>query len=147
MATWTLQQIDQVEGMYVRFVLDRIGELEKATQKASRKFIVDAHPLGVMVDSRDLVYDVGPGPNGTQLVTGRWRPMTAHVELLGGSRDGEVLAYAYAAIGRRLELPIADDLPWFAAERDARVRVLAPTEFYDLVGWREGSRRWLYRRV
>lgn len=74
-----------------------------------------------------------------------WRPTTQAVELVGGYRDGEVIALANPLDHDKFRLPEPPSRPCDTQDYDARVypeRFTAQT--YVRSGWNNTERRWRY---
>lgn len=117
-----------------------------AASEAMAKRLVDmGHPLGIELHRDDFEVIWEDDQSTPWQATGRmrWNPTTNTAELRGGHLDGQ--RYAIQRIGDPLRIvrPVAS--PWLDISEDASQATLTElTDTYELVGWREDSRVWVY---
>lgn len=158
MTTWTVEQIAQAERIYGKVFVDEaviaraaMDVMTAVRNKMFREMSGVAHTFGLELHSGDLEFHERPAsvdegePRFTTRVEARWRPTTKEVELCGGPRDGEVMAFKYAGHPMSLIEVVAPVNPF--AERDTSPAPLVETHriSYLLTGWNEATRRWVYR--
>ena len=131
MTTWTMEQVRQARGIYAAAVIDpimleraRVDVMQAARRKMFRKMVEMARPFVIELNPADVRFHEEADPFGIK-VTSWWEPHTQEVELRGGVRDGEILAFRDAPHGSLM------------------VAVSTPIE-YRCVGWSESDRRWVY---
>lgn len=152
MTTWTMAQVHAASRLRASVVVD--AELiarnpepvqRKVAGKMGDRLIDMGHPLGIEIHPGDLEVVWETSDERPWEVTGRarWNPRTHEAELLGGHLDGQ--RYAIRNVGEPLRVPRPAVSPWFdhdAARSEATLAEIADT--YELAGWREAERVWIY---
>lgn len=153
MTTWTLPQVAQVERLRARLSLD-MEIVEKggpevaqrvAAEKMAAQLIHMAHPFAVEPHPDDFeVIWTRPGDRPWDVVGEmRWHPRTNAVELKGGHCDGQRIAVR--KVGEPVRIPRSAATPfWGVGESTASAALVEMSDTYELVGWREAERVWLY---
>lgn len=153
MTAWTMNQVRQARGLRAvarvdAATLDRYGDdaRESAVSKMARKLREDAHAFAIELDDRDfeVQWFKIEGQPWDMEVRVQWSPATTEVELQGGPVDGMRVTIPH--VGDALRVPRFDD-PVAMLDADAHcptavIPDLADT--YELVGWREDERVWVY---
>jgi hypothetical protein len=151
MTTWTREQIGQAERLTAKVALDdslltRHPEVaEYAADKMARQLTHMAHPFAIELHRDDFEVQWTRDDATPWQVMGemRWRPTTNAVELRGGHLDG--VRYAVQKVGEPLRIPRAATTPWWTEnEESATAGVTGMADTYELVGWREEERVWVY---
>jgi hypothetical protein len=150
-ATWTMDQVAQVRGLRVTGSLSREvihtseGQaVDVLGQMLAAKFVTMAHPFGVEVHPGDLVYVVSDDPAEfwTVRLKTQWNPSTHDAELRGGPQDGMVMVFQ--RIGPRMNFPVLDTAWSVDDAQSATATMTSRVVSYDLTGWNESERRWVY---
>lgn len=149
---WTLDQIEQVRGLYARAHLD--SELEDrsggaasrvARDKMTRKLIDMAHPFAVEPHPEDfaVIAERSDAHPRNVVLTCAWRPTTNAAILRGGPRDGE--RWAMQRVGDPFVVEWITGTPWLDADAThAEAAITTRTITYELAGWHETERCWVY---
>lgn len=142
MTTWTMEQVRHARGLRARAEVDAV-DVERygddirsaAASKMARSLIHMAHSFAIelCVDDFDVTWSDIDGEPWRVAADMRWRPSMRPVELRGGHLDGQ--RYNIKHIGEPLRVP-----------RPAHPGDLTPAfaDTYELVGWREDERVWVY---
>jgi hypothetical protein len=147
---WDLATITRVKGSWTALdvhgeVLSVDGVREAARYRLARAFIHEAHALGVDVDVDDVVYNEAPREmerGGEVTIRACWRPRTNEIEFVGGGVDGRIMA-----IRRPGEPYLVPRRPSLGSFTDP-AELVTPTlivDRYELAGWHETERRWIYK--
>ena len=152
MSTWTLEQVAQVKRLRARLVVD--DEVILRQPDAAQRFAEDelakaltnmGHPLGVEIHRGDFAVEWHQSVEAPWQMVGvmRWRPTTHTAELRGGHLDGQ--RYAIRNVGEPLRIPRPAVTPWLDTDlTHATAAVTEMVDTYNLVGWREDERVWVY---
>lgn len=157
MTTWTMEQVHQVERLYAEMVLDgkffhqdginRKVDIEEFSNKEMGKQLVEmGHPLGVEMNPQDfeVVWYRDEAKPWAVIGKMRWQPKTNIAELRGGHLDGT--RYALRKIGDPFKAHRPEALPWKdKSEVATSSEFTVVTDIYELVGWREDERVWVYQ--
>ena len=147
MTTWTLEQVKQVRGLRAHMTVDaelveRHGDEarnEVATEMAKHLTHM-AHTFAIELHWDDLEVqwsDVQDEP-WHLAADMRWCPPTKTVELHGGHLDGQ--RYAIQHVGEPVRVP----RPMYTQVDHPEDVITALADTYELVGWREDERVWVY---
>lgn len=149
-AVWSLEQVRQVQRLFVRLEVDRhYGRdvLDSVGSRLAHALTIDARPLAVELDARDFHMEQTDESDFTVTYTMGWRPSVKTVELAGGLKDGEVIEWEGAPSPFRV--PSIIQMDPFDPRWTEAVDPTAPLEpqsvAYELAGWSEHNRRWIYR--
>lgn len=149
MTTWTMDQVAQAEGLYMRIVVDtdrHPDDLEPMRQAAASRMakglIQAAHPFAIELHPADLVVKWEPNESMPWGEVGemRWRPSTTEVEMRGGQADGQRLQIR--RVGDPINVAVNTSAAWM--REDATAPVLTKHLTYELAGWNESERVWVY---
>lgn len=149
MTTWTLEQVHNVHRAAASGSVDRTAAASRREYTAAltclREHLVD-HLIDV---TRTHAVDVHRGDVATHVadtltvttLTAVWAPITKQVELVGGPEDGEL--WEVPDVWATLLVPIHRALSM--TNRALSVGdVHVPMSRYDVDGWREVERRWVF---
>lgn len=151
MTTWTLDQINQAERLRARLVLDdgmvqRDAEVQEyAADEMAKQLIHMAHPFGIELHRDDFEVQWTRDDATPWQVMGkmRWRPATQTVELRGGHLDGQ--RWAVQKVGEPLLVPRPAVMPWLDESTETSATAVTKiADTYELAGWREDDRVWVY---
>ena len=151
MTTWTLEQVKQVRGLRAHMTVDaelveRHGDAARdavATQMAKHLTRM-AHTFAVELHWDDLEVQWSDVPKEPWHIAAdmRWRPPTKTVELHGGHLDGQ--RYGLEHVGESIRVPKPAPFAWLPADLNPGDLVPDLADTYELVGWREDERVWVY---
>ena len=150
MAIWSLRQMEQVRGAYVRAhvaheQIERGDTVLLATrERLARELVEFCRPFAVELHEGDVCFKQWTSESVpfTEVVTACWRPTTHEAEFFGGHADGKVLEVEN--VGQHLLLPTEPEMDW--RDPPAGPDLLTPNAVtYRLDGWDETARRWVYR--
>ena len=152
MATWTMDQVRQASRLRAHLEVDdaliaRDPENVKsaAEDELAKKVTSMGHPFGLEINRADLEAAWTVDDSKPWVVTGtmRWKPPVATAELRGGHLDGQ--RWALRKVGEPLRVPIQTMTPWFDTDAtEATAATVDMSVTYELVGWREDERVWVY---
>lgn len=150
---WSMQQVRWVSALRttLRVDLEQIESVppgvgaSAAGSLLSQELAKMAQPYGVDIDRQDVKVRQRPDevtPHSV-LFTARWWPAVTEVELsVPGGTDGQVLQLR--EVGEPLVVSVH---PTIGALRDKAPEELVPQRkvVFELDGWNETHRRWIYR--
>jgi hypothetical protein len=150
--TWTLDQIRQVRSLYANARVD-IEALERdaeAVMNATRHKLAkmlqhEARPFAVELHAGDLEFDECREDSAPFTITirSRWNPTTNEIVLSGGRNDGQ--AMAIQKVGDPIRIPVLNALDAFMSEdTHPATEISMNHDTYELAGWAEHDRRWVY---
>lgn len=152
MTTWTMDQVRRAESLRASLVVD--AELiardpdfvrDAAVHEMAKYMAHLGHPYGLELHEGDFEAIWERSDSTPWQVTGRlrWHPRTNAVELRGGYFDGQ--RYAVRVVGEPLRVPRVATTPWLEADAGtAEAALTEMAETYELAGWREDERVWVY---
>ena len=149
---WAMEQVRQVQGLRARCLVDLQDNeqsqgvaAEVAGGKMVRKLIDMAHPFAVEPhpDDFDFLAERPVETPWALTLSCRWAPRTNAAVLLGGPRDGE--RWAMQRVGEPFRVEVLATTPWFDTDdTHAEAAVTSRTVTYELAGWHETERCWIY---
>lgn len=150
MTIWTMEQVQQVRGLRIAmYVSDEAlqrdhGDLvATARRQMARQLVAMARPFAVEVDPDDITLLSETGRMDLRLSC-RWEPSTNAAILVGGPRDGE--RWAIQKVGEPLVMESLQSLPWLDQNAtDGESIVHVDRVRYELAGWHEVERCWVYQ--
>lgn len=145
---WTRRQVEQVsalraEAFVAAEVLARARlDVMHATRTRLARALVDAaHPFAVELHPDDLQFsEEDTGDFRGVRVRAAWAPQTHTAEFVGGHFDGRILEIP--EVGHPLVTAPPEEFGW--SEPDEPVAATPRRVVYDLAGWHETERRWIY---
>lgn len=153
MTTWTMDQVRHASRLRAQLEVDaaliaRDSDNVKgaAENEMAKKVIAMGHPFGIEINHADLEAVWTREDNKPWVVAGvmRWNPRVATAELRGGHLDGQ--RWALREVGEPLRVPIDTMTPWLdSAATETFAATVSMTLTYELVGWREDERVWVYQ--
>lgn len=148
-----MEQVGQVRGLYARMHLD--VELEErsggkasraARDEMTRKLIDMAHLFAVEPHPEDfaIVAERSDETPWTVALSCAWQPTTNAAILRGGPRDGE--RWAMQRVGDPFVVEWMTSTPWLDADdaTHAEAAITTGRITYELAGWHETERVWIY---
>ena len=150
---WTRAMLYNVERLGLSMSIDplsmdlaNVDVKEGVQQLMARRMVDSAHPLGVEIHPEDVRFREIEGDFGTMLYA-RWAPSTTVVEFRGGHVDGQIMTVAPQLLRGPIMIPRLAERVGFKREEDGSylsTPVLLDHLQYDLAGWHETQRHWLY---
>jgi hypothetical protein len=145
---WTLEMLHSVERLGMSMELD-IATLygypeakERTKHEMSQRMVRFAHPLGVEIHPEDIAFREEEQAFSLKLYA-RWRPTTTLVEFRGGYVDGQRMTAAPDLIGQPIRVPAREPVTFALTKEEMVPRPSDPLQ-YDLAGWHEQERHWIY---
>lgn len=149
MTTWTMDQVWAVRRMWVAgWISEELAmapdALDAARWDSAHKLAAEARVHAVEIHPDDVRISIGHLERSTFTRPTRawWEPLTEELELLRGSRDGEVFWSEAARRGDPFRTP-GRRSPTFAAI-DAPTVIDLHIDTWVTHGWNEDARRWVY---
>lgn len=153
MTVWTLPQITQARGLRGEASVDaelveRHGEdvLQEATYEAARRLIRMAETFAIVPHPDDFQYARTESDHPFAVkIRVWWEPSSKVIEIADHTElDGQVMEFERAP--EPLMVAAAPPQPWLVETVDPMEPIAIQTIQYDLAGWREQERHWIYRR-
>jgi hypothetical protein len=153
MTTWTMTQVTQAKGLFAKVALGvapltRTKNADAVTQETGREMFKQlvnmAHPFAIELHPGDMEVRWSRPADRPWHIDGemRWRPSTNCVELRGGHLDGQ--RYAVQRVGDPLKVMRPAPPVWQREDINPTDTITTMTDTYELVGWREDERVWVY---
>jgi hypothetical protein len=151
--TWTLAQVAQAEGLRASVVVaDEVIRRDPehaqafAEDEMAKRLTSMAHPFGIELhrDDFEVIWECDEATPWQVTGRMRWHPTTNAVELRGGHLDGQ--RWATQRVGDPFRVLRPATTPWWsdADETEATAAITEIVDTYELVGWREDERVWVY---
>lgn len=154
MVTWDRGQIHQVSRLRVELQIDNAyfrtpeegqAAIEFANIEMAKQLIEMGRPIAVEINPADTDTVWYRDDSKPWVVQGkmRWAPKTNIAELRGGHLDG--IRYAIRQIGDPFKVQRPEIKPWKdKSDLESASEINVTTDIYELVGWREEERVWVY---
>ena len=148
---WPMQTVYAVQRLRAHLDIDRLtverygddaldsakSELVKVLQRLAESHAVMPHAMDFAFHRED---DASPF---TLRLTAAWRPESKDVELHGGPADGQV--FTLQRVGDPFLVPTLPSPMTFVTDETSSPALIPHHLQYEIAGWHEGSRRWVYR--
>ena len=147
-ATWDMDTVGKVRNLMCDAAVSMempSGAHEAARLKAAEILKREAQTFAVDLCLGDVTFGITELPDFHAVrYRARWRPATREVELVGGASDGRILQVERVGDSMRAIKP-PPTLTWVCPTDDALTTLEPNYETYELAGWREVERRWVYQ--
>jgi hypothetical protein len=150
MSVWSREQISQARGIRARARIDqtlavraRLDVMSATRQKMFKNMADIGHSFAIELSPTDIQFREAEADGFTIEVVGWWEPQVNEVEFRGGPHDGQRMAIEKPGQPVRLYLP--PPMPALLNEGQSEPTSLTnDIATYDVTGWHEQERVWIY---